>query len=397
MHGNPMPAICNGENTSMKDLLNMLRYKSESTDIDFKSTQYRFNNGTETEKSELLKDILAIANSWRDGDGYILLGFKDQRPHPAEVVGIQDSIDDSRIQQFVHGKVKPKLTFRYEEHRYEDKTIGIIIIPKQKRPFYLTSPYGKLKSNVVYVRRGSSTDEAEPVETIAMGNEDSGRGDLKLDLSLITPDGFDLPNNFAHTYLHFTEDFPDFERPRKPRAPFDPPEFRGLDSDNRDFWREYAEYTQVNEALIRMRFVLANQSGVQLSNTKIEVLVEALDSQSLRVIPGSDLIEQPEMTCDLVSFPSIQEVLTKKEAKLVVDDSGLASICHIRLGTLLPGEQAKSEMLAIIPHAPGRLRLSVRILGTELAVPIEQEHMLESTGEMHSLDFSGFQRYMQAN
>ncbi len=44
----------------MIDLLNMLRYKSESTDIDFKSAQYRFNSGTEADKSELLKDILAI-------------------------------------------------------------------------------------------------------------------------------------------------------------------------------------------------------------------------------------------------------------------------------------------------------------------------------------------------
>ncbi|MEI0863065.1 ATP-binding protein, partial [Pseudomonas aeruginosa] len=211
----------------MIDLLNMLRYKSESTDIDFKSAQYRFNSGTEADKSELLKDILAIANSWRDGIGYILLGFKDQRPHPAEVVGIQDSIDDSRIQQFVNSKVKPKLTFRYEEHLYEEKTIGVIIIPKQKRPFYLASPYGKLKSNVVYVRRGSSTDEAEPVETIAMANEDSGRGDLRIELSLLAPGNEELPNSFAHTYLQFTEKFPDFEKPRKPRGPFDPPESIG--------------------------------------------------------------------------------------------------------------------------------------------------------------------------
>lgn len=64
----------------MIDLLNMLRYKSESTDIDFKSAQYRFNSGTEADKSELLKDILAIANSWRDGTGYILLGFRISAP-----------------------------------------------------------------------------------------------------------------------------------------------------------------------------------------------------------------------------------------------------------------------------------------------------------------------------
>ncbi len=141
------------------------------------------------------------------------MGFKDQRPNPAEGnSGIDDSIDDSRIQQFVNSKVKPKLTFSYEEHLYEGKTIGIISIPKQKRPFYLTSAYGKLKSNVVYVRRGSSTDEAEPVETIAMGYEDNGRAEMKIKLCLRTPDNDTLPLNFTHTYLHFTEEFPEFAK-----------------------------------------------------------------------------------------------------------------------------------------------------------------------------------------
>jgi len=88
----------------MIELLSKLRYRSEGPDIDFKSAQYRFNGGSEADKAEMLKDILAIANSWREGPGYILLGFKDNRPHPAEVVGIQDSIDDARIQQFVNSE-----------------------------------------------------------------------------------------------------------------------------------------------------------------------------------------------------------------------------------------------------------------------------------------------------
>ena len=380
----------------MIDLLNMLRYKSESTDIDFKSAQYRFNSGTEADKSELLKDILAIANSWRDGTGYILLGFKDQRPHPAEVVGIQDSIDDSRIQQFVNSKVKPKLTFRYEEHLYEEKTIGVIIIPKQKRPFYLASPYGKLKSNVVYVRRGSSTDEAEPVETIAMANEDSGHGDLRIELSLLTPGNEELPNSFAHTYLQFTEKFPDFEKPRKPRGPFDPPEFIGLDRDNSDYWREHGEYTRVNEACIAMRLVLTNRSGVQLSNSKLEVTVEALGSQAVHMIAGRDLPDEPKPTWNIANLASVQEVLAKKDVTLEVDESGPIPVCHIRLGSLLPGEQGRSELLAILPEAPGRLRLHLRILGGELATPIEEEHLIVTTGEVLPLDFEGYKRFFLA-
>ncbi len=38
----------------MDKLLNMLRYKSEGSDIDFKSTQYRFNNGSEGNANNLL-------------------------------------------------------------------------------------------------------------------------------------------------------------------------------------------------------------------------------------------------------------------------------------------------------------------------------------------------------
>ncbi|WP_060477704.1 MULTISPECIES: AlbA family DNA-binding domain-containing protein [Pseudomonas] len=376
----------------MIDLLNVLRYKSESTDIDFKSAQYRFNGGTEADKSELLKDILAIANSWRDGIGYILLGFKDQRPHPAEVVGIQDSIDDSRIQQFVNSKVKPKLTFSYEEHLYEGKTVGIIIIPKQKRPFYLTSPYGKLKSNVVYVRRGSSTDEAEPVEVIAMGNEDSGRGDLKIELSLLTPENEKLPNSFTRTYLHFTEEFPDFERKREPRGPFD---FSfDLDRDNSDFWREYGDFSYVNHARIVLRFVLTNRSSVQLSNAKLEVTVEDVDSQGVQMIAERDLPDEPKATSNIADTLPLDTIRVKTEANLEIDESGVTPVCHIRIGSILPGEQGRSELLAILPHAPGKLRLHLRVLGRELATPIVEDHVIEATGEVLSLDFEGYKSFV---
>ncbi|MEB0898324.1 AlbA family DNA-binding domain-containing protein [Citrobacter portucalensis] len=380
----------------MHNLLNMLRYKSEGTDIDFKSAQYRFTNGSENDKSELLKDILAIANSWRDGTGYILLGFKDQRPNPAEVVGIHDSIDDSRIQQFVNSKVKPKLTFSYEEHLYEGKTIGIISIPKQKRPFYLTSAYGKLKSNVVYVRRGSSTDEAEPVETIAMGYEDNGRAEMKIELSLRTPDNDTLPLNFNRTYLHFTEEFPDFERPSKPLGPFDMPSVSGIYRDNRNFFREYAEYIRINKALIMLRLVLLNRSGVQLSNAKVELTIETIDSH-VHVIAESDLPEKPKPTRNTLDFGTIKSgPLFNRDNKLEIIEGAQNPECHIRLGSLLPGEQASSELIAVLPEGPGHMRIRLRVLGCELATPIEQEFAVETTGDRLSLDFKGFRDYVTA-
>ncbi|HBS6722256.1 TPA: ATP-binding protein [Klebsiella pneumoniae] len=381
----------------MDKLLNMLRYKSEGTDIDFKSTQYRFNNGSENDKSELLKDILAIANSWRDGTGYILLGFKDHRPNPAEVVGIHDGIDDSRIQQFVNGKVKPKLTFSYEEHLYEGKTIGIISIPKQKRPFYLTNAYGKLKSNVVYVRRGSSTDEAEPVEIIAMGQEDNSRANMKIELSLRTPDNEPLPHNFTHTYLHFTEEFPDFKSPSKPLGYFDMPGIANFYRDNVDFWREYAEYIRINKALILLRLVLLNRSGVQLSNAKVELTLEKTDFR-VQVISESDLPEEPKPTWNILNSGTFKDsTLFNRDNKLEIIDDAQFPECHIRLGSLLSGEQASSELIAVLPEGPGLIHIRLRVLGGELATPLEQEYEIETNGECRSLDFQGFRDYAIAD
>lgn len=376
------------------ELLGELRYKSEGTDIDFKSAQYRFIGGNEENKAELLKDILAMANAWRDGSGYILLGFKDQRPHPAEVVGISESIDDAQLQQFVNSKVKPKLTFRYEEHLYEGKTVGVITIPKQKRAFYLAHPYGRLKSNVVYVRRGSSTDEAEPPEITAMALADTGRGDMRVDLSVLSPNNDSLPDAFAQTYLQFTESFPDYESPRRTGSLF---EVTSIWHDNRGFWREYAEYVRVKEGGIEMRFLLLNRSEVQLSNAKLEVFIEPLDDQSYQMLAGADLPEEPKSQWShLHGMRTLPEVMSRQNPRLVVDDAGVVPTCHVRFGSLLPGEEGRSsDTLAIIPLNPGKLRLRFRILASELATPYESERVIECTGPVERLDFEGFRNFVR--
>ena len=52
--------------------LTALLHRSESETLDFKSKQYPFSS--DEEKSELLKDVLAFGNAWKDSDGYILIG-----------------------------------------------------------------------------------------------------------------------------------------------------------------------------------------------------------------------------------------------------------------------------------------------------------------------------------
>ena len=381
-----------------KELLDALRYKSEGTDRDFKSEQYRFAGGNDFEKSEMLKDILAIANAWRDGTGYILLGFKDNRPNLAEVVGVAENIDDSRLQQFVNSKVTPKLTFRYEEHLYEGQTVGVIAIPKQKRPFSITNDYGRLKGKMVYVRRGSSTEMAEPIEVGAMALADAGRGEVRLNLQVLTPENEPLPDSFALSYLRFTEDLPDFES----HAPASSGPFGihvpqiSVVRDNEDFWREYSEYTRVHLGHIQTQFVLRNMSDTQLSNAKLEVTVEPLDKQGFQMLDSDDLPSMPEAQWNpLRNVRSLPEMLTQANPGLVVDNGGLSPVCHIRFGLLLPGEERRSDKLALVPVGPGKLRLRLRILASELGIPQESERVLEMNGPVIGLDFDGFKAFLR--
>jgi Putative DNA-binding domain len=375
------------------ELLDALRYKSEGTDLDFKREQYRFAGGNDFEKAEMLKDILALANAWREGIGYILLGFKDNRPNLAEVVGISENIDDSRLQQFVNSKVKPKLTFRYEEHIYEGKTIGVIAIPKQKRPFFIANPYGKLKSNVAYVRRGSSTEEAEPTEVAAMALADSGRGVVDLDLSVLTPSNETMPASYSLTYLNFPKKLPDYESPPEKLGPNEISIDSYMWHDNRHFWRDYAKFACAKAALVELKFLLKNLSETSLSNAKLEVTVDALDGQIVQMLAGSNFPDEPyPRRSSMARFQGVPETIVQKEPRLVVDEDGTRPICHVRFGSLLPGEEGRSsDSLCLLPSGPGRLRLNFRVLAGELSEPQLSERFLETTGELKSLHLDGLE------
>lgn len=378
------------------DVIDALRYKSEGTDLDFKRTQYRFVQAGEAEKAELLKDILAMANAWRDGSAYILLGFAERKPHPADVVGISDYLDDAQIQQFVNSKIKPKLEFRYEERLYEGKLIGVITIPKQPRPFYLAKPYGALKSNIVYVRRGSSTDEAEPPEVTKMANFDAGRGTASVEVSVRDSRGDELPSIVDVTFLRFSE-MPDYA----PRRRFDSTGFSAVSmwTDNSEFYRQAAVYLAKHYAVVDAIFEIANRSGFSLTGAKLEVSVEDLDGQDIELITGGDFPEEPETGWNqfdhLSRIPNFAQQAAPRMS-LVKRARGLE--CHVQFDTLLPGETAASDdWLALLRSSPGKLRFSIRLLANELEQPMEFSRDVEVTGLVEAHDVEGligvWQRY----
>ena len=150
---------------TLESLLNM----EEGTTLDFKRKQYRFNKATDEDKSELLKDILAFANTQRYRTAYILVGVEEVKGGRSEVVGVDDHLDDANLHQFVNCKTNRPVVFSYFPFQVEGKEIGVLDIPIQNRPVYTLKGFGKVDSNTVYMRDGSSTRTASPDEIAAMG------------------------------------------------------------------------------------------------------------------------------------------------------------------------------------------------------------------------------------
>ena len=145
-------------------ILENLLHQPEGPALDFKQTQYRFVNANDTEKSELLKDILALANSWRLTTAYILIGVLEVPGSRSKVLGLKDHLDDAILHQFVNSKTQRPVRFSHQQFLAEGVEIDVIQIPVQDRPLFLTKRYGKLLANEVKVRDGSSTRNATPDE-----------------------------------------------------------------------------------------------------------------------------------------------------------------------------------------------------------------------------------------
>ncbi len=124
-----------------------LLYRGESESLDFKREQYVFVGASEQKKAELLKDILAFANAWRNEPAYILIGVEEAPSRKASAIGISpaDHIDDATLQQFVNSKTNHPVRFGYERFDYDGRPIGIIRIDHpQARPIFLAKAFGPL-------------------------------------------------------------------------------------------------------------------------------------------------------------------------------------------------------------------------------------------------------------
>jgi hypothetical protein len=251
-------------------------FRGESDSLDYKKEQYRFVKALDDKKAELLKDILAMANSWRAEPAYILIGVEDEKPI-ARVVGITDHLDDAQLQQFVNAKTNKPVSFLYSTAQLNGVAIGIIKIELQDRPIFLKSPFAWLKANTVYVRRGSSTVEALPDEVAKMGAaavKSLGAlrsGELKIafeDAQTRQPTNSQSISAINFELCGRDTSLPDYAPPPEPfriHALYDIP--------NKEFYREAFEYVRARSLLRKIQMTVSNHGQVTSHATRVEFLV----------------------------------------------------------------------------------------------------------------------------
>lgn len=278
-------------------LIDSLLYGEEGVDLDFKRDQYKFSKATDDEKGELLKDILAFANSWRRSDAFILIGIQEVKGSRCKVHGISNKLDDAHIQQFINGKTNVPVTFSYRNMDFESKSIGIIHIPIQARPIYLKKDFGKLKKDTVYIKRGSSTEIAKLDEVAKMGNSlneiEQGNPKLELfyaDLSerILLPDTKSISTLILITPNR--KDIPDYEEVSSKQFPW---ASFSINQVNYSYYKELAKFTKQNRFYSPINFAIKNIGPSVARDVRIEMKISS-QNNIIKAIDRSDILSLPK-------------------------------------------------------------------------------------------------------
>lgn len=391
------------------NLLESLLYRSEDPSVDYKSEQYVFSKQDlpedglskqertawlETKKSELLKDVLAMANAWREGPAYILLGFKENKPHQPTLVGLDPSklYDDAQFQQFIGSKVNAPLHFKYAVREFQGRPIGFITIERQQRPFYAITDYGSVAKNVVYVRRGSSTAIAEPREIAAMGADSVQRkAEPSVRTSFIARDGAPITERPRAIVIpdFGSKPLPDYTPQRTGLPGLSAVSLDGLDGrrTDKDYWRKLAAYVRTRKQTVPVLVRLSNDSPFALSDCELHIQA-TLRSSPVALQEGDDKADMPEPRPYGLGFDvgNIRPAFAKETLDVKVE-SGVDTAV-LKFEKILPGATRPAcDWFSVVPHESGRVTLSCTLYARELSQPLRFDQHFDVDASIETWDF----------
>jgi len=353
--------------TDLEQLIEQLLYEEEGTSLDFKREQYPFAGETPDVKSELLKDILAFANSWRRSDAYILIGVSEVPGSRSQVVGATDHLDDANLQQFVNSKTQRPVTFSYRAVRCDSKEIGVVHIACQERPIFLKKDYGRLLKDVVYVRRGSSTDRALPDEIAKMGREQLAIAELVPDLTLAiassryeTPEGLYARFSVRRLNTPQPEDLPNYRKEDRP--------FSDFERVNYDYYRDLARYVAVAERTKGFHVIVNNIGRAVANDVRMECEVDL--GTGLLLSDSSVFPRYPRTGHSMLT--EIPRGVVEVSRDVWVQRWDDRAVAHADLGKIQAGSEAwTSNRLFVGAKHTGQYTVTARVFCDELSEPIE--------------------------
>jgi len=152
-------------------VLEIIRKLPEQSKYDCKSDLILH---TDDQKSELVKDVTAIANAHGRETGYLFYGVDLRQADP--VVGLKRHYDDATLQQMVNSKLEKPVSFVYYETHTGDHSVGVVVIPpSDTRPHIMKATFGKAREGQIPIRRGSSTTWANWDDLQLMYGSQTGR------------------------------------------------------------------------------------------------------------------------------------------------------------------------------------------------------------------------------
>ena len=143
--------------------------QGESKEVDFKRG---IDISTAKSKSELVKDLIAIANS-AESFGYLIIGVDDDR-----IICGCSFVSEEQLQQVSNSYINPPLDIRYLSVNFDQKEVIALQINSKLKPYKVSRDIDKILKDTVFVRRGSVTFKASPEEIIMMSSSNNNLHDV---------------------------------------------------------------------------------------------------------------------------------------------------------------------------------------------------------------------------
>lgn len=365
-----------------ESLITELLYRGEGEALDYKVKQYPFSGADDGQKSELLKDILAFANSWRTETAYILIGVKNDT---RELVEIDVDLDDSRLQEFINTKTNHVVHFSYRSLDYKGVKLGLFTIPVQQRPVYVGKKYGRVDANVAYVRRGSATVVARLSEVADMGAARTKAIPIpapKLKVRFVVS-GSEALEEFSVKYVGW-----ELLPMDKYYLIMDPNDYKKKNFNTR-FNKEMAKYLHEERGKVPLHLEVTNDGDHFADDVKVILSVPIASNISFK--DDSSLICRPVRYNGVLAAPVGPYSGGRAAAKHFISTKDSNVCVTFVLGKIQAGETRSTSKIYVINPLPALDAFDLCILSDQLrgAIKVRVPAKVELTTEVLTMDYLG--------